>query len=75
MYLQSSGAKLGAYNMNRLALIAAAGGEPKLLAEALDRGVASPRFSTDVTDYGVNDVSSRDKDVNAVVSATFDVKD
>jgi uncharacterized protein len=35
----------------------------------------TPRFSTDVTDYGVNDVSSRDKDVNAVVSATFDVKD
>ena len=34
----------------------------------------TPRFSTDVTDYGVNDVSSRDKDVNAVVSATFDVK-
>jgi hypothetical protein len=35
----------------------------------------TPRFSTDVTDYGVNDVSSREKDVNAVVSATFDVKD
>jgi hypothetical protein len=34
----------------------------------------TPRFSTAVTDYGVNDVSSRDKDVNAVVSATFDVK-
>jgi uncharacterized protein len=34
----------------------------------------TPRFSTDVTNYGVNDVSSRDKDVNAVVSATFDVK-
>ena len=35
----------------------------------------TPRFSNDVTDYGVNDVTSRDKDVNAVVSVTFDVKD
>jgi len=35
----------------------------------------TPRFSTAVTDYGVNDVSTREKDVNAVVSATFDVKD
>jgi hypothetical protein len=34
----------------------------------------TPRFSNDVTDYGVNDVSSREKDVNAVVTATFDVK-
>jgi hypothetical protein len=35
----------------------------------------TPRFSTEISDYGVNDVSSREKDVNAVVSATFDVKD
>jgi hypothetical protein len=34
----------------------------------------TPRFSTDISDYGVNDTSSRDKDVNAVVSATFDVE-
>jgi dipeptidyl aminopeptidase/acylaminoacyl peptidase len=47
VFLQSSGAKLGAYNMNRLATVAAAGGEPKFLTEKLDRGVASPRFSTD----------------------------
>jgi dipeptidyl aminopeptidase/acylaminoacyl peptidase len=52
VFLQSSGAKLGAYNMNRLATVAAAGGEPRLLtdrslAEKLDRGVAAPRFSTD----------------------------
>ena len=32
-YLQSSGAKLGAYNMNRLAVVAVSGGEPKILAE------------------------------------------
>lgn len=34
----------------------------------------TPRDSTEVSDYGINDTSSREKDVNAVVSATFDVK-
>src|SRR3954452_20815488 len=34
----------------------------------------TPRNSTDVSDYGVNDTSSRSKDVRAVVSATFAVK-
>ena len=34
----------------------------------------TPRDSTDVSDYGINDTSSRDKDVTAVVSATFAVK-
>jgi uncharacterized protein len=34
----------------------------------------TPRDSTDVSDYGINDTSSRKKDVNAVVSATFAVK-
>jgi hypothetical protein len=33
----------------------------------------TPRNSTDVSDYGVNDTSSRLKDVTAVVSATFAV--
>jgi len=47
VYLQSSGAKQGAYNMNRLAVIPAAGGEPRLIAGKFDRGVNSPRFSTD----------------------------
>ncbi len=47
VFLQSSGAKLGAYNMNRLATVPAAGGEPRFLTEKLDRGVAAPRFSTD----------------------------
>ncbi len=47
VYLQSSGAKDNAYNMNRLAVVAAAGGQPKLLAEKLDRGVSAPRFSRD----------------------------
>lgn len=47
MYLQSSGAKDSAYNMNRLAVVAAAGGPPKVLAEKLDRGVSAPRYSRD----------------------------
>ena len=34
----------------------------------------TPRDSTDVSDYGINDTSSREKDVNAVVSASFAVK-
>lgn len=33
----------------------------------------TPRDSTQVSDYGVNDTSSREKDVNAVVSAAFAV--
>jgi len=47
VYLQSTGAKMGAYNMNRLAVVAVAGGEPKLLAGNLDRGVSAPRFTPD----------------------------
>ena len=47
VYLQSSGARQGAYNMNRLAVIPAVGGEPRLIAGKFDRGVSSPRFSTD----------------------------
>jgi dipeptidyl aminopeptidase/acylaminoacyl peptidase len=47
VYLQSSGAKQGAYNMNRLAVVSAAGGEPRLITGKFDRGVSAPRFSTD----------------------------
>ena len=31
----------------------------------------TPRFSNDVSDYGMNDVSSIEKEITAVVSATF----
>jgi hypothetical protein len=34
----------------------------------------TPRDSTEVSDYGINDTSSRQKDVTAVVSATFAVQ-
>lgn len=33
----------------------------------------TPRDSTEVSDYGINDTTSRQKDVNAVVSVTFAV--
>lgn len=58
VFLQSSGAKQGAYNMNRPAVVSSRGGDPVLLTPKLDRGVSAPRFSTDgkhvlflVTDY------------------------
>ncbi|MGQ0764434.1 MAG: SIMPL domain-containing protein [Gemmatimonadota bacterium] len=34
----------------------------------------TPRFSTEVSDYGINDVTSIDKDVTAVVRVTFTVR-
>jgi hypothetical protein len=34
----------------------------------------TPRDSTEISDYGINDTTSREKDVNAVVTATFAVK-
>jgi hypothetical protein len=33
----------------------------------------TPRDSTEISDYGINDTTSRAKDVNAVVTATFAV--
>ena len=33
----------------------------------------TPRDSTEISDYGINDTTSREKDVNAVVTATFAV--
>jgi dipeptidyl aminopeptidase/acylaminoacyl peptidase len=46
-YLQGSEAKYSAYNMNRLALVPAAGGPSRVLTDKLDRGVASPSFAKD----------------------------
>lgn len=42
-------------------------------ARKADVGVfqITPRNSTDVSDYGINDTSSREKDVTAVVTVTF----
>jgi len=35
----------------------------------------TPRYSTEVSDYGINDVSSVDKDITAVVRVTFAILD
>ena len=73
----------------KLAALAAATEEARHRAEILIHGLGgklgrmrsssqgvfqvTPRDSTEVSDYGISDTSSREKDVNAVVSATFDV--
>jgi uncharacterized protein len=45
-------------------------------ARKADVGVfqITPRNSTDVSDYGINDTTSREKDVTAVVTVTFALK-
>lgn len=46
-YLQGSESKYTAYNMNRLAVVPAAGGAPRVLTQSLDRGVSFPAFAAD----------------------------
>jgi dipeptidyl aminopeptidase/acylaminoacyl peptidase len=46
-FLIGSEAKYSAYNMNRLAVVAAAGGAPRVLTEKFDRGISSPKFTGD----------------------------
>jgi hypothetical protein len=46
----------------------------RMRASSLGVYQITPRNSTDVSDYGINDTSSRLKDVTAVVGATFAVK-
>jgi uncharacterized protein len=46
----------------------------RMRASSLGVYQVTPRDSTDVSDYGINDTSSREKDVTAVVTATFAVK-
>jgi dipeptidyl aminopeptidase/acylaminoacyl peptidase len=47
VYLQSSGARWGAYNMNRIAVLPVVGGEPKLATPGFDRAATAPRFTKD----------------------------
>ena len=46
-YLQGSEPKLYAYNEDRLAVVPARGGAPRILTAALDRPISSPHFSAD----------------------------
>jgi dipeptidyl aminopeptidase/acylaminoacyl peptidase len=46
-YLTGEEVKYSAYNQNKLAVIAAGGGQPRLLAESLDRPIRQPIWSQD----------------------------
>ena len=46
-YLHGSEPKYLEYNQNKLAVVPAAGGEPRVLTEKLDRAVSAPVFSED----------------------------
>jgi hypothetical protein len=74
----------------RIALLEDATKDARQRAEAIVRSTGSqigavrearmgvfqitPRFSTEVSDYGISDVSSIDKDVTAVVRVTFTIR-
>jgi dipeptidyl aminopeptidase/acylaminoacyl peptidase len=46
-YGQGSAPKFDFHNLNRLTVVAASGGAPRVLTESLDRGTSSPVFSED----------------------------
>jgi dipeptidyl aminopeptidase/acylaminoacyl peptidase len=46
-YLEGSEPKYSGYNLDKLALVPASGGPPRVLTAELDRGVALPVFSSD----------------------------
>jgi dipeptidyl aminopeptidase/acylaminoacyl peptidase len=48
-YTQGSDPKYSAYNLNRLALVPADGGQPRVVTGKLDRGVSGPVFGKDNT--------------------------
>ena len=46
-YLRGGNPKFSAYNEERLAIVPATGGTPRILTDALDRPVSSPQFTAD----------------------------
>ncbi len=46
-YLRGSDPRFSAYNEERLAIVPASGGTPRILTDALDRPVSSPQFTAD----------------------------
>ena len=46
-YLQGNEGKYRAYNMNRLAVVPASGGEARVVTASFDRGVSAPQFAAD----------------------------
>lgn len=61
----------------RAAVIATAAGSEIGAVRSARMGVfqITPRHSTEVSDYGINDVSSLEKDITAVVRVTFAVRE
>jgi dipeptidyl aminopeptidase/acylaminoacyl peptidase len=58
-YLTGDELKYSAYTQNKLAVIPAAGGQPRILAESLDRPVRNPLWSADGTSLTVLVVDDR----------------
>jgi dipeptidyl aminopeptidase/acylaminoacyl peptidase len=58
-YLQGSEAKLYAYNLAKLAIVPADGGETRVLTAALDRGVNNPVWSRDGSEIMVQVADDR----------------
>lgn len=73
--LQALGAATAEVRRRAEILVKGLGGKlGKMRASSLGVYQITPRNSTEVSDYGISDTSSRLKDVTAVVSATFAVK-
>ena len=73
--LQALGAATAEVRRRAEILVKGLGGKlGPMRASSLGVYQITPRNSTEVSDYGINDTSSRLKDVTAVVSATFAVK-
>ncbi len=58
-YLTGEEVKFSAYNQNKLAVISATGGQPRLLAESLDRPIRQPIWSADGSSLTVVVVDDR----------------
>jgi dipeptidyl aminopeptidase/acylaminoacyl peptidase len=68
-YLQGDEVRYYAYNLDKLAVVSSAGGEPKILTASLDRAVASPVFSKDGSSIYVRVEDDRDEYIGRVPAA------
>jgi len=72
-YLTGDELKYSAYTQNKLAVIPAAGGQPRILAESLDRPVRTPVFSADGASLTVLVVDDRSQYPARVTLSTGNV--
>jgi dipeptidyl aminopeptidase/acylaminoacyl peptidase len=73
-YLLGDETKYSAYDQNRLAVIPAAGGQPRTLTDAIDRPVLAPLWSTDGKSIVVGLVDDRSEHLASVPAAGGDLK-